>query len=90
MPRLSTNDWKGLWAVLWRVLVLCPILWIVGTALLLVVMAALVVPPFYVAFTIITGDWLFAGAALLGWFVVLRFRSSLLRWTLQGIKYGSL
>ena len=80
----------GLWAVLWRVLVLCPILWIFGLAFLLVVVAALVVPPFYAAFAIFTGDWLFAAAALLGWFVVLRFRRPLLRWTLQGIEYASL
>jgi hypothetical protein len=90
MPRLTKNDWKGLWAVLWRVLVLCPILWLVGSALLLVLMAALVLPPFYAVAAIFTGDWLFAAAALLGLFVVLRFRRPLLRWTLQSIEYGSL
>ena len=90
MARLTKDDYKGLWAVLWRVLILGPILWILGLALLVLVMGAFVAPPLYAALAFFTGDWVFGVAALIGWFVVLRFRRPLLRWALEGIEYAGI
>jgi hypothetical protein len=90
MLGLTKNDWKGLWAILWRVLIFGPILGILGLALLLLVIAAFAAPPLYAALAFITGDWLFGIAALLAWFVVLRFRRPILRWTFEGIEYASI
>jgi len=59
MPGITKNDWKGLWVVLWRVLIFGPIVWTFGLAFLLAVMAALVAPPCYAALAFFSGDWLF-------------------------------
>ena len=88
--RPHEKDWKGLWAILWRVLIFGPILWFLGLALLFVVIAAFVAPPIYAALAFFTGDWLFGIGALIPWFVVLRFRRPILRWTFEGIEYGSI
>jgi hypothetical protein len=90
MAGLTKDDYKGLWAVLWRVLILGPILWIFGLALLVLVIGAFVAPPLYAALAFFTGDWLFGFAALFVWFVVLRFRRPLLRWALEGIEYAGI
>ncbi len=90
MPRLTKNEWKALWAILWRVLIFGPILGVLGLALLLLVIAAFVVPPVYAAFALSTGDWIFGLMALVAWSVVLRFRRPILRWTLEGIEYASI
>jgi len=90
MSGVSKNDWKGLWAVLWRTLILGPIVWILGLVLLFLVLALLIVPPFYAVLAFFNGDWLFGILALTGWLVVLRFRRPMLRWTLKGIEYGDI
>ncbi len=90
MPRLTKNEWKALWAILWRVLIFGPILGVLGLALLLLVIAAFVVPPVYAAFALSTGNWIFGLMALVAWGVVLRFRRPILRWTLEGIEYASI
>jgi hypothetical protein len=90
MPGLTKNDWKGLLSVLWRVLIFGPILWIVGSALLMLIIAAFVLPPIYAAVAFFNGDWLYGIAALITWILVLRFRRPILRWALEGIEYGSI
>lgn len=90
MPDLTKNEWRGLWAILWRVLIFGPILGILGLALLLLVVAAFVAPPPYAALALLTGDWLKGAAALIGWFVVLHFRRPILRWTFEGMAYSSI
>ena len=90
MPGSTTNARKGLCALLWRILVFGPIVWAVGSILLVLVMSAFVAPPIYAALAFFTGDWLLGIAALIPWFVVLRFRRPILRWTLEGIEYASL
>ncbi len=90
MPRLTKNDWKGLWAIFWRVLVFGPVLWVLGSALLLLVIAAFAGPPIYAAGAFISGDWIFGIMALAVWAVVLRFRRPILHWTLEGIEYGGI
>jgi hypothetical protein len=88
MIGLTKNEQKGLWAILWRVLLLSPILWTLGLALLMLIVAAFVVPPFYAALAFFTGDWFFGAGSLLVWFALLYFRRPILRWTLKGIEYG--
>ena len=90
MLGLTKNEWKGLWAIFWRVLVFGPILWMIGLALLFLLIAAFIALPVYAAVALFNGDWLFGVAALLAWFVVLRSRRPLLRWTLEGIEYGGI
>ena len=46
-------DWKSLWRVLGRVLLFGPILWVLGLALLALVIGAFVAPPFYAAFGVL-------------------------------------
>jgi len=90
MPGLKRNDLKGLWAILWRSLILGPVLWLFGLALLVLVIGAFVVPPLYAILAFFTGDWLFGILALIAWFVLLRFRRPILRWALEGIEYWSI
>ncbi len=88
MSDVSKNDWKGLWSILWRTLILGPIVWIIGMVLLFLVLALLIMPPFYAVLAFLTGNWLSGILALAGWLAVLHFRRPILRWTLQGIEYG--
>ncbi|HEY9171129.1 MAG TPA: hypothetical protein VI136_02480 [Verrucomicrobiae bacterium] len=90
MPHLTKNEWKGLWAILWRVLVLGPIVGLFGLALLVMIIAVFLGPPAYAAFAFLSGDWLLGIVALAGWSVVLCFRRPFLRWTLEGIEHASI
>ena len=90
MPHLTKNEWKGLWAILWRVLIFGPILGLFGLAWLVAVIAAFVAPPIYAALAFFDGDWFYGIAALSGWALVLRFRRPILRWTLEGIEYAGI
>jgi hypothetical protein len=90
MPHLTRNEWKGLWAILWRVLVLGPIVGLFGLALLALVSVAFVGPLACAAIAFLSGDWLLGIAALAVWCVVLRFGRSFLRWTLEGIEHASI
>jgi hypothetical protein len=87
---LKTDDWKGLWSVLWRVLILAPVIWILGLVLLTLVLAGFVLPPFYAIIAFISGDGYYGMASLIGWLVLLRFGRPVLRWTLQGFEYASI
>ena len=51
MPQLTKIDWKSLWGILWRVLLLAPVLWVLGLALLVIVLGAFIVPPFSAGFS---------------------------------------
>ena len=90
MQHPAKIDWKSLWGVLWRVLLFGPILWVLGSALLTLVIGAFLAPPLYAAFAFYFGDWFRGIVALAAWTVVLRFRRPILRWTLDGIEYGSI
>ena len=90
MPGLTKNDYRGLWGVLWRVLVFGPIIWLLGLALLALVIGAFLAPPIYAGFALLSGDWLLGSAVLIPWFVLLSFSRPILRWTLEGIEYGSI
>lgn len=90
MPCLAKDEWKGLWAILWRVLLIAPVFWLLGSAWLLVVMTAYIAAPVYAALAFFAGDWFLGAGALAVWVVVLRFRRPILRWTLKGIEYAGI
>ena len=76
--------------MLWRIVIFGPFVWILGLAVLFLVITAFAGLPIYAILAFCTGDWAFGIAALAGWTVVLRFGRPLLRWTFEGIQYGSL
>lgn len=76
--------------MLWRILIFGPFVWILGLAVLFLVITAFAGLPIYAILAFYTGDWALGIAAVAGWTVVLRFGRPLLRWTLEGIQYGSL
>lgn len=86
----TKSDRKGLWGILWRSLVLGPIIWISGSLLLTLIIAAFVAPPLYAVFALLAGDWVLGIAALIPWFALLCFRKPILRWTFEGIEYGGI
>ncbi len=90
MPRAAKTDWRSLWGILWRILIFGPILWTLGSALLVVVIAVFIGLPVYAVVAFYTGDWYWGVVALGAWAVVLRFRRPILRWTLEGIEYAGL
>ena len=76
MPQPRKTDWRSLWGILWRVLLLGPIFGLLGLALLLLVIGAFAAPPLYAVFAFVSGDWLLGIMALAVWAVVLHFRST--------------
>lgn len=88
MPHLTESDRKGLWALLWRVLVFGPFVWVAGVALLLLVAGAFFLPPVYAAAAFYGGDWITGAAALVPWLVVLRYRRPILSWVFEGVEHG--
>jgi hypothetical protein len=90
MEHSRRTDWKSLWGILWRVLLLGPIFGLLGLALLLLVIGAFAAPPLYAVFAFVSGDWLLGIVAVVAWAVVLYFRRPILRWALEGIEYASL
>ena len=90
MARLTQNDWKGLWAILWRILIFGPIVGLLGLALFFLVIAGFAGLPIYAALAFFTGDWILGIVALSVWAVVLRFRRPLLRWAFEGFEYAGI
>jgi hypothetical protein len=76
---LTKDEWKILWAILWRLLVFGPILMTLGLAMFGVVMAFLLCPPVLAAIDFFTGSiWL--GLLILGvWFAAVWFSRKWLR-----------
>lgn len=87
-PSFSKNDAKGVWAVLWRVLVFGPFVWIAGFAIMLLVMGAFALPPIYATVAFISGGWPLGIAVLIPWFVLLRYRRQIFCWALGGVDHG--
>ena len=90
MPQPSKTDWKSLWGILWRVMLLGPIFGLLGLVLLALVIGAFAAPPIYAVFAFVSGDWFLGVLAVAVWAVVLHFRHHILRWALDGIEYASL
>lgn len=87
---LTRNDIKGLWAILWRTLILAPLLWLLGLVLFALLIGAFVLPPVYAVFAIFIGCWLWGVAALVPWFILLHYRRPILRWLLEGMEHASM
>lgn len=90
MAHLTKKEWKGLWSVLWRVLIFGPIVGLFGLALLGLVIAAFAGLPLYAVLGFLAGDWLLSSAALIAWSVALRFHRPILRWALEGLEHAGL
>ncbi len=84
-----TPKWP-LWSLLWRTLIIGPILMPFGLAFLLLVFASILAPPIYVCTLFVEGQYFAASALLVAWLSWLRSGLRLLRWMLQGIEYSSL
>jgi hypothetical protein len=54
------------------------------------VIAAYIGLPAYATAAIVAGDWFMTATALVAWIIALRFGRPLLRWTFEGIEYGSI
>jgi hypothetical protein len=90
MLGLTNNDWRGLWAVLWRVLILAPVAWILGLALLVLALAALLGSPFFAIILFLDGHWILGPLVFVGWLAIFRYRAPIMRWLLDGIEYASI
>jgi hypothetical protein len=84
-----TPRWH-LWSLLWRLLIIGPILMPFGLLLLIAVLASIIAPPVYVLCVSIEGHYIVGPVMFLVWLGWLRFGCRLLRWLLQGIEYSSL
>jgi hypothetical protein len=89
MSNFSKSDAKGLWAVLWRVVVFGPFVWIAGVAILLVVLGAFAFPPIYAGAAFVSGNWALGITLLIPWFVLLRYCRPIMRWAFEGFDHGS-
>ena len=90
MRLVTTTECKGLWAILWRVVFLGPLVGILGLAFVTMILAILIVPPIYAGFAFYAGDWMPAIGSVLGWILVLPFGKPVFRWTFQGADYASI
>ena len=76
--------------MIWRLLILAPVIWVAGFCLLVIVLGAFIAPPIYAAFAIASGEWLVGTLALGAWSLLLWFRRPVLGWTLQGMEYAGI
>ena len=90
MLGLTKNEWKGLWAILWRVLLLGPFVGLLGLALLVLVISAFVAPLCFAFIAFLDERWLVGILWLIPWMVLLRFSRRIWRWLLEGIEYGGI
>ena len=87
---LTRNDWKGLWSVFWRAILIAPLLQVLGLAALLLAMALVASPPCYAIVAFASGDNLLGIACLIAWLIILRLTRRLRRWLLEGFEHSSL
>ncbi len=86
---LRQGEAKALWGLCWRMVLLAPI-GILGVALLTLVFALSILPPFYAILLIYLGDYLWAVLTLVGWGVWFRFGKPVRRLVDEGWEHGSL
>jgi hypothetical protein len=85
---LTNQDWKGLWAVLWRLALFGTILLPVCTALLTFLFAFLLVPPIYAIFVFAAGDVVTGSVVAVIWLMSMVFGRRVLRRLFAGISEG--
>jgi hypothetical protein len=86
---LRQGEAKALWGLCWRMILLAPI-GILGVVLFTLVLGLWMLPPFYAAILVYSGDYLWAVLTLIGWGVWLRFGGRLRRFVYEGWEHGSL
>ena len=90
MNAVAKSPRHPLWALLWRMLLLGPILWTFGLAFFIIVLMSVVGLPF---FAVIIGldDHPWLGLLLfIAWLLWYRHGKRLMGWLLQGIEFSSL
>jgi hypothetical protein len=88
--RLSLGEWKSLWGVLWRALLLGPILFPIGACLLALVVGFLLGPPVYAAALILEAHWIFATALAATWFGLVCRARPIVKTIFDGFEWCSL
>jgi hypothetical protein len=86
---MTKIEWQSLWRILWRVVLVGPVLWLLGLGWMLLVLAAFVAPPILAVGAFLNGSWFSLMSVLAIWLVALRFGRPVLRWTFQGIEWAS-
>ena len=90
MLGLTKDDARGFWAVVWRALLLMPIMWGAGIALLVGVLFVFIGLPVQCMISFIFGDWFQGLIEFAIWITALRYGRPLLRWTFQGYEWTHL
>jgi len=79
-----------IWALLWRMLVFGPILWMTGLAFFMVVLTSVIVLPFFAIIVGLDDHWWLGMLMFVIWLIWYRQGKRLLGWLLQGIEFSSL
>jgi hypothetical protein len=88
-PKGCIPRWP-LWSLLWRLLILGPVLMTIGLCLLVGMIASMIAPPVYAISLVVGGDFLLGLAVLAGWVLWLPWGCRLWRWMMQGQEYAGL
>ena len=86
----TKEEWNGLWAILWRLVLFGPILLPLGFGLLMIALGLLAGPPIYAARAIANGQWLMGLTIAAVWCCTLRLTRGLLRRLFEGIEYSGI
>ncbi|HEY6167077.1 MAG TPA: hypothetical protein VI454_03495 [Verrucomicrobiae bacterium] len=88
--KLTREEWKSLWGILWRLLLFGPILLPLGAALLFLVAGFVFVPPCYAFMAIVDGHVLRGIVVAAAWLVLFRLNRNLLRKMFEGLEYSGI
>jgi hypothetical protein len=88
--RLSKQEWKSLWGILWRTLLLGPIIFPLGACLLALTVGFLLGPPFYAIILMLEGHPFAAVALVVTWFGLVRWARSVIKKVFDGIVYSGI
>ncbi len=80
---------KGLWALLWRMVLLTPVA-LLGLVALVIVFGLYFLAPLFVVALLFTGRYFLAAIVLAVWILWLRFGAPVRRFVFEGFAYGSL
>ena len=84
------TPWGPIWSLLWRALIIGPILMPFGLLFFVAILASILAPPLYVVRLLIDGHYFAGPVVFVVWLGWLRFGFRLLRWTMQGMEYSSI
>jgi hypothetical protein len=78
------------WSLLWRAMLIGPVLWCLGIAFFAVALASVIAAPFYAIILALDDRPVLGVLLFVGWLVWYRHGKRLLGWLLQGIEFSSL